>query len=129
MADRPKISPKLVGKMLKDMGGLAVSPEGRKLVSEHLEAAIRRSKLGGVMLDRVGLMHRYFRDPAEPVKPKLLIGAALLYLIIPNDLLPDWLPILGLTDDFTAIAIVWKQLADVLGHYEERSRLRLAAEG
>jgi uncharacterized membrane protein YkvA (DUF1232 family) len=98
------------------------------LLAERLEGWVRRQKVAGDALDKVQVMYRYFRDPGEPLKPKLLIGAALLYLIIPNDLVPDWLAVVGLSDDFAAITIIWKQLYDVLTKYEERRLSRLAAE-
>lgn len=120
MTQRARFSPRELLYLLKNLGTLAVSADGRQLIACELERAIRCSQMGGVMLDRVRIMYAYFRDSGEPLQPKLLIGAALLYLIIPNDLIPDWVPVIGLTDDFAAIAIIWKQLQDVLLHYEER---------
>lgn len=81
--------------------------------------------MGGVVLDKVQLMHAYLCDPAEPVKPKLLIGAALLYLVIPTDLIPDWFAFIGFADDMAALLYVWNQTRDVLLNYEERRQLRL----
>ena len=110
--------------MLRDLSQLASTPDGRQLIAEGLEGSIRRSKLGGVMLDKVRLMYDYFRDPAEPWKPKILIGAALLYLIIPSDVIPDWFAVIGFADDFAAIAYVFNQTRDVLVHYDERRQQR-----
>ncbi|HEX2950278.1 MAG TPA: YkvA family protein [Armatimonadota bacterium] len=112
--------------MLKNLGGLAASPIGRKMLADQLAASIRKSKIAGAMLDKVQLMYDYFRDPAEAVKPKLLIGAALLYLVIPTDLIPDWFGLVGFADDFAALAYVWNQTKDVLLNYEERRRQRQA---
>jgi uncharacterized membrane protein YkvA (DUF1232 family) len=56
----------------------------------------------------------------------LLIGAALLYLVIPTDLIPDWFGLVGFADDFAALAYVWNQTRDVLLNYEERRRQRQA---
>lgn len=39
-----------------------------------------------------------------PVKEKSLILGALGYLIMPLDLIPDYIPVLGFTDDFAALA-------------------------
>ena len=110
--------------MLRDLSALVATPDGRQLIAEGLEAAIRRSKLGGVMLDKVRLMYAYFRDPGEPWKPKIMIGAALLYLIIPSDVIPDWFGLIGFADDFAAIAFVFNQTRDVLTNYEERRQRR-----
>jgi uncharacterized membrane protein YkvA (DUF1232 family) len=110
--------------MLGNLTALVSTPEGRQVIADQLETRIRQSKMGGVMLDRVRLMYEFYRDPAEPFKPKLLIGAALLYLIIPNDLIPDWFGLIGFADDFAAIAFIWNQTRDVLTNYDERRRQR-----
>lgn len=40
-----------------------------------------------------------------PVKAKTLIVGALGYLILPADLVPDFIPALGFTDDLTALML------------------------
>ena len=40
-----------------------------------------------------------------PVKTKTLIIGALGYLILPADLVPDFIPALGFTDDLTALMV------------------------
>jgi uncharacterized membrane protein YkvA (DUF1232 family) len=40
-----------------------------------------------------------------PVKAKTLIIGALGYLILPADLVPDFIPALGFTDDLTALLV------------------------
>lgn len=113
--------------MLDDLRALVSSAEGRRLIAERLEHSIRRSQMGRTLLDRVHLMHDYLRDPAEPIGPKLLIGAALLYLVIPSDLIPDWIALIGFADDFAAISYVWHQTRDVLHNYDMRRQQRLLA--
>lgn len=44
------------------------------------------------------------------LKSKALIVAALGYLIFPLDALPDFIPALGLTDDLTALMMVYKKV-------------------
>lgn len=122
----PKFTLRDLSQMLKNLGTLATSSEGRQLLVRGIKHSIRRSRMGGAMLDKVELMYDFFRDPAEPLKPKAMIGAALLYLVIPNDLIPDWIPLVGFTDDFAAIAIVWQNTKDVLLNYDARRRQRQA---
>ena len=45
-----------------------------------------------------------------PVKAKTLIIGALGYLILPTDLIPDFIPALGFTDDLTAIMMALRTL-------------------
>jgi len=128
MKRRPKFSWHDLLAMLRDLSALVATPDGRQLIGEKLESSVRRSKMGNVMLDRVRLMYDYFRDPAEPWKPKALIGAALLYLIIPSDLIPDWFALVGFADDFAAIAYVYHQTRDVLANYEARRQQRMPVQ-
>ena len=44
-------------------------------------------------------------DRRVPLRLKLIIPAAILYLILPIDLLPDLFPILGHTDDLIVIIL------------------------
>ncbi|MHB0939983.1 MAG: YkvA family protein [Armatimonadota bacterium] len=125
MRRRPTFSWHELRTMLRDLSALVATPEGRQVIAEQLEAAVRRSKAGGVMLDKIRLMYDYFRDPAEPWRPKIMIGAALLYLIVPSDVIPDWFGLIGFADDFAAIAYVFNQTRDVLTSYDERRQRRL----
>lgn len=42
-------------------------------------------------------------DPQTPAKAKALLLAALAYFVLPADLLPDFIPGLGFTDDLAVI--------------------------
>ena len=46
-----------------------------------------------------------------PVKAKTLIIGALGYLILPADLVPDFIPALGFTDDLTAIMLALRTVS------------------
>jgi uncharacterized membrane protein YkvA (DUF1232 family) len=53
-------------------------------------------------------------------KSRALILGALVYFLLPSDLVPDILPIVGLADDTLIIGLVIKRLAAEI----ERYRLR-----
>lgn len=46
-----------------------------------------------------------WRDPGTPLGAKLLLGAAVGYIILPFDLVPDFMPILGWIDDAAMVPI------------------------
>ena len=59
-----------------------------------------------LMLTRIpGLVFRLMLDRRVPIRLKLIIPAAILYLILPIDLLPDFFPLLGRTDDLIVLIL------------------------
>ena len=46
------------------------------------------------------------RDPRTPLPLKALLGAGLAYVVVPIDLVPDAIPILGQADDLTVLLLV-----------------------
>ena len=50
-------------------------------------------------------------DPATPARVRAVLFAALAYFILPTDLIPDFLPVLGFTDDAAVLAIALQLVA------------------
>ena len=51
-------------------------------------------------------------DPLTPPQARVSLMAALAYLIMPFDLFPDFVPVMGFSDDFvalTAVLSIWSQ--------------------
>ena len=44
------------------------------------------------------------RDPATPTRVRLILMAALAYFVMPLDAIPDYIPLLGFTDDAAVLA-------------------------
>lgn len=60
----------------------------------------------GVLPDCVILFRRLLRDERVPRRRKLLVGALVGYLVMPLDLVPDFVPVAGQLDDVLIVALV-----------------------
>jgi uncharacterized membrane protein YkvA (DUF1232 family) len=47
-----------------------------------------------------------FRAKATPIYVKILLILGLIYLVSPWDLIPDWIPVIGILDDLTLAALL-----------------------
>jgi uncharacterized membrane protein YkvA (DUF1232 family) len=78
-----------------------------------LFAAGRRPEaraLAGFIPDCVVLVHRLLRDRRVPRRQKLLLVGLLGYLVLPFDLVPDFIPVIGQLDDAIVLALVLRHL-------------------
>jgi len=60
----------------------------------------------GFIPDCVILFSRLARDSRVPRRNKLLLGALVVYLSFPFDLIPDFIPVVGALDDAIIVALV-----------------------
>ena len=60
----------------------------------------------GFIPDCVVLFSRLVRDPRVPLPSKVLLGALIGYLALPFDLVPDFIPVVGVLDDAIVVALV-----------------------
>ena len=80
----------------------AARPEARIEIAERLPAKL--AHLGDQSLVRLARdVYRYATDPRVPQKYKIMGLAALLYLLNPFDLIPDFIPGAGYVDDLGAL--------------------------
>ena len=59
------------------------------------------------------LCARLMADPRVPAKERLLVAGAVIYVIIPFDLIPDMLPFVGQVDDAYLVALTLLRLMKV----------------
>jgi uncharacterized membrane protein YkvA (DUF1232 family) len=72
--------------------------------------SVRRSRAALLELARLippclALLRDVMRDPAVPRRAKIAPALVLVYLAIPIDLIPDFIPVLGHLDD--ALIVAW----------------------
>lgn len=56
------------------------------------------------------------RDPHAPLAPRVVALGALLYAVMPVDVVADFLPLAGWVDDALLLALAWRYL----GRYERK---------
>ena len=47
------------------------------------------------------------RDPRTPLPGKLLLGSAVGYLMLPIDIIPDFIPFIGFLDDVVIVPLLF----------------------
>jgi len=65
--------------------------------------------------DVIRLVSRMARDEALPLAPRVWLYLLLGYLLLPVDLMPDFIPILGFADDAIITAIVLRYAVRTCG--------------
>jgi uncharacterized membrane protein YkvA (DUF1232 family) len=79
-----------------------------------VEIAQRLKEYGKGFKRQVRVYREVARHPRTPRVAKWLLGAAVAYALMPFDLIPDWIPVLGLLDDLIILPLlVWLALRSV----------------
>jgi len=101
----------------------------RILRSDERKLAKRIAKLP--FFDKISLARALFRDRRIGWEPRLIALALVLYLAMPLDLVPDFIPVLGYLDDILIVgvgavlllrSIPRHIIEEHVGRYEERAR-------
>lgn len=81
-------------------------------------------KAGIKTIDMVLLLHYVLKSPDVPLEDKAKIYGALGYFILPIDLIPDFIPAVGYSDDVAALAFalhaVWKNVTPEIKEQAQR---------
>lgn len=70
------------------------------------------AKAGASVVYAALVLYYVLKSSDVPLKMKLYIMGALGYLILPTDLLPDFIPFVGYADDMAALVAVYKLVKD-----------------
>jgi len=65
--------------------------------------------------DTVRLVSRLARDRSLPVGVRVRLWVLMAYLVIPVDLVPDFIPVIGYADDAIVVAIVLRSVVRSAG--------------
>lgn len=83
-------------------------------------------KAGSTILRPVLLLYYTLQDSNVPIKTKAYIIGALGYFILPVDIIPDFIAVLGYTDDFAVVTLLIKHLKDnITSQIEEKADLKI----
>ncbi len=91
---------------------------------EQFEEDLEKKKLKGGLFHNVKLLHSLVQDYRAgvytelPMKTIFSIIGVLVYVISPIDLIPDLIPVLGLTDDAALVALALKFMKLDIVKYE-----------
>ena len=72
------------------------------------------TKMGSKLVYNVLVLYYVMMSPGVPLHIKLAIVGALAYVIVPVDLIPDFIPVAGYSDDMAAIVSAVGMVADLI---------------
>lgn len=111
---------KAVARWVLSLRGQASTERGTRKVIKGFEGRVKRLGLLRAVREQLKIMYAYFIHPETSKLKKVLIGATLLYVIMPFDLIPDFIPFFGEMDDLAAVLFAWNILGDELAAFEEK---------
>jgi uncharacterized membrane protein YkvA (DUF1232 family) len=63
-------------------------------------------KAASVCREEIAVYRRVLSDPRTPRMAKFLLGLGVAYLVSPIDIIPDFIPGLGLIDDLLVVILI-----------------------
>jgi len=95
--------------------------ENEKIVADGFVDKARKT-LGRIPFsDEAAAAYFCATDPQTPNRVRVTLMAALAYFVVPVDMVPDFIAVLGFTDD---AAVFWAAWRSVSGHVTDAHRAR-----
>ena len=108
----------------KDLRQYAGSYSGEKFWNKLVTVA---KNLGRKATRYALLLYYTLQSDEVSLENKAIIVGALGYLILPIDLIPDLVPVLGLTDDVAALTLAYEKVkASITPEIERKASAKLA---
>ena len=85
--------------------------------------------VASLLRQELGVYRLVLKDSRTPIFAKIILGLAVSYLLLPFDLIPDWIPIIGHLDDLivvpTLVIIALKFIPDeIIQECREKIRIK-----
>lgn len=111
-------------RQVKRLMKLANTEKGKSKIVNEFSNKANGYKGDNTLISQAKKLYRYFIDPKTNKTKKALIGAGLLYFIMPIDIVSDFIPGIGYLDDGVAIAYVYAMVESELKNYEKVKKIK-----
>lgn len=106
----------------------ASSPENQKEIIDKFLLWSKKVK-NTEILKKAGLLYDFFKSPAISAADKALVAGAILYIITPIDLIPDFAPFAGFLDDLGVAAYALSYINSKLNEIDTNKLLESEISG
>jgi uncharacterized membrane protein YkvA (DUF1232 family) len=111
----------------QEMEKIRQTARDERTVKEKFWEAVKRLARNLPFTEDLAAAYFCAFDPATDFKVKATLLGALAYFILPIDLIPDAIPLLGFTDDAAVLALALKTVGDAIRpEHRDKARATLA---
>jgi uncharacterized membrane protein YkvA (DUF1232 family) len=104
-------------RMVNELQAIGAKPSVQKTVQDSGAALQNFRTLGEQWSKWIGTLLEVFRSQEAQWPDRCIASGALFYLLMPIDLIPDYIPVIGLLDDFAVLGMAasyfYKRLKDL----------------
>ncbi|GIN73011.1 transcriptional regulator [Bacillus sp. J14TS2] len=101
-----------IDRKLKEYANYAQTEDGKEAISSGFDEKIKKVDSVGPFINFLKDFFKKFQLQNGSSKELILIGSALLYFIIPVDVIPDYIFPIGFIDDAIAVQVISKKIAE-----------------
>jgi uncharacterized membrane protein YkvA (DUF1232 family) len=82
------------------------------MICNNFQTKIEQVGSVGTFIDQLKQMYLEYCDEKTSAAKRSILGSALLYFILPTDIIPDYVFPIGYLDDAIAVQLVMNQLTE-----------------